>query len=146
MIELKTKHAKIVLDEESIHIKILWSKSDILLSDIANIDFDPQAYKKGGFLAITTNKSNFQHSIAFSNEDRDRFTELYNTLNEKMVPHIEERKRKAEEMAERARKLDEEGIAYCPKCTSTSLSVNISTIGANSVMCLKCGHDFHPGK
>lgn len=74
------------------------------------------------------------------------------------------------EALERAKQLDKEGIAYCPKCKSTSLSANkkgfgigkavvgavlgggiglvAGNIGAKKIRitCLKCGHQFWAGK
>lgn len=77
---------------------------------------------------------------------------------------------KKQEREARIKKLDEEGIAYCPKCLSTSLTANkkgfgigkavigaavtggiglvAGNIGAKKVRvtCLKCGHQFWAGK
>ncbi len=70
---------------------------------------------------------------------------------------------------ERIKQMDREGIAYCPKCKSTSLTVNKKGFGAGKaaigamiflplvaagnigakkvrVTCLKCGHQFWAGK
>ncbi|MGI6562436.1 MAG: hypothetical protein ACOX3Q_07750 [Clostridia bacterium] len=73
-------------------------------------------------------------------------------------------------LKERAKQLDKEGIAYCPKCYSTSLSahkkgfgIGKAVVGASltggiglmagnigskkvRVTCLKCGHQFWAGK
>lgn len=75
-----------------------------------------------------------------------------------------------QELRERLAQYDREGIVYCPKCYSTSLSANkkgfgigkavvgasliggfglvAGIIGAQKVMvtCLKCGHQFMAGK
>ncbi len=72
--------------------------------------------------------------------------------------------------AEKARKLDAEGTAYCPKCLSTSLTAQKKGFGFGKaaagaitvgglgllaggigskkieVTCLKCGHKFTPGR
>lgn len=73
--------------------------------------------------------------------------------------------------AEKIKKLDIEGTAYCPKCLSTSLTAQKKGFGAGKalagafvvsnplgllaggigskkieVTCLKCGHKFTPGK
>ncbi len=74
------------------------------------------------------------------------------------------------ELKEHIAKMDREGIVYCPKCYSTSLSANkkgfgvgkavvgaaltggigliAGNIGAKKVRvtCLKCGHQFMAGK
>ncbi len=71
---------------------------------------------------------------------------------------------------ERIKQMDKDGIAYCPKCHSTSLSANkkgfgigkavigaaltggIGLVAGNigaakvKVTCLKCGHQFWAGK
>ena len=84
-------------------------------------------------------------------------------LQEMKDPHADERR-------ERLARYDREGIVYCPKCYSTSLSANkkgfgigkavvgasliggfglvAGNIGAQKVMvtCLKCGHQFMAGK
>ncbi|WP_018306345.1 hypothetical protein [Desulfitobacterium hafniense] len=73
-------------------------------------------------------------------------------------------------LSEQAAQLDKQGIAYCPKCLSTSISANkkgfgigkavagawaagpiglvAGNIGAKKVRitCLKCGHEFWAGK
>ncbi len=52
-----------------------------------------------------------------------------------------------EQLAERVRKFDEYGIAYCPECKSPSLSPCITESGAfDMVFCLKCGHRYFPGR
>lgn len=50
----------------------------------------------------------------------------------------------SQNQAERARQLDEEGIAYCPRCLSTSLSLVQESISLRDVVCMKCGHRFNP--
>lgn len=87
---------------------------------------------------------------------------------------VKEQARKQEEerqtLKERIKQMDEEGIAYCPKCYSTSLTAHkkgfgigkaiigasltgriglvAGNIGAKKVRvtCLKCGHQFWAGK
>ena len=80
--------------------------------------------------------------------------------------------RTEEEAKERAHcaELDKQGVVYCPKCYSTSLSVNEKGFGVGKaitgvamfgplgllagaigskkvrITCLKCGHQFYPGK
>ncbi len=133
----------VTIDGDNIHIKIMWSKADCTFSDITNIEFDPQIVKQGGALKITTTNSKLAHIIPFRNEERDDFTELYNIIKEKIAPFVAERSRQADRRSERARQLDEEGVAYCPKCISTSLAVNAS---GGTITCLKCGHHYAPGK
>lgn len=82
----------------------------------------------------------------------------------------EEKFREKEALKERIKQMDRDGIAYCPKCYSTSLSANkkgfgigkavvgavatggigliAGNIGAGKikVTCLKCGHQFWAGK
>lgn len=77
---------------------------------------------------------------------------------------------KEQALKERLKQMDKEGIPYCPKCYSTSLSANkkgfgvgkaivgaaltggiglvAGNIGAKKVRltCLKCGHQFWAGK
>ena len=70
---------------------------------------------------------------------------------------------------ERLKQMDRDGIPYCPKCHSISITANkkgfgfgkavagglvapigllAGGIGANKVQltCMKCGHQFYPGK
>ena len=78
--------------------------------------------------------------------------------------------REKEERKERIKQMDRDGVAYCPKCYSTSLSGNkkgfgigkavvgawatggiglvAGNIGAKKVRvtCMKCGHQFWAGK
>ena len=79
-----------------------------------------------------------------------------------------EKAHEKQELKERIKQMDRDGIAYCPKCYSTSLSANkkgfgigkaiigasvapIGLIAGNigskkvRVTCLKCGHQFWPG-
>lgn len=109
----------------------------------------------------------------------DAYAELYNPEPKKgfFEKVKEERQAQAQKELEnmnkeqeRIRKAEEEGIAYCPKCHSTSLSANkkgfgigkaifgaaltggiglvAGNIGAKDVRvtCLKCGHQFWAGK
>jgi hypothetical protein len=74
------------------------------------------------------------------------------------------------ELKKRIKQMDRVGVAYCPKCYSTSLSANKKGFGVGKaivgaaltggiglvagninaknvlVTCLKCGHQFKPGK
>mgnify|MGYP001176429034 CR=1 FL=1 len=82
---------------------------------------------------------------------------------------MEERKRQEEQaLKERIAHMEREGIVYCPKCYSTSLSANkkgfslgkaavgtliaggplLGAVGKNKieVTCLKCGHKWKAGK
>jgi len=87
-------------------------------------------------------------------------------VNSNTNTHISARNRQKE----RIKQMDREGIAYCPKCHSTSLSADkkgfgigkavvgsgllgplgltAGNIGSSKVKltCLKCGHQFRPGK
>lgn len=65
-----------------------------------------------------------------------------------------EKRSDAHALKNRIAQMDKEGIAYCPKCYSTSLSANkrgwkVTTglLGSSKVIvtCLKCGHKFKPG-
>ena len=80
----------------------------------------------------------------------------------------EEKKAEKQELKERIKQMDKEGIVYCPKCYSTSLSANkkgfslgkaaagmliaggplLGAIGKNKIeiTCLKCGYKWKPGK
>ena len=67
----------------------------------------------------------------------------------------EQKKEEKQELKDRIKQMDKDGIAYCPKCYSTDLSVNkrgytftTGIIGMNKlkVTCLKCGNKFKPGK
>lgn len=87
---------------------------------------------------------------------------------EARAQNLREMEKKQEDKA-RVEKMDSEGVAYCPKCHSTSLSAHkkgfgigkallgaaidpiglvAGNIGAKKVRvtCLKCGHQFWAGK
>ena len=82
----------------------------------------------------------------------------------------EQKKLEEQELKERIKQMDKEGIVYCPKCYSTQVSANkrgfkmsravvagTLTLGAGllagaagknkiEVTCLKCGHKWKVGK
>lgn len=80
----------------------------------------------------------------------------------------ETKKEEKQELKDRIKQMDKEGIVYCPKCYSTSLSANkkgfslgkaavgtliaggplLGAVGKNKieVTCLKCGHKWKAGK
>lgn len=82
----------------------------------------------------------------------------------------EQKKLEEQELKERIKQMDKEGIVYCPKCYSTQVSANkrgfkmgravvagTLTLGAGllagaagknkiEVTCLKCGHKWKAGK
>lgn len=144
MKEYKSKGISVIIDGDELHIKVMWIKTNCTFSDITNVDFDPHAYKQGGTLTIHTTKLNVPCIISFKDHQKDDFSELYYIIKEKTASFFAERERQAERQAERARQLDEEGIAYCPKCMSTSLSLVQESISLRDVMCMKCGHRFNP--
>ncbi len=92
-----------------------------------------------------------------------------NTFASAFKELADEASRKDREKADRKKQLDRDGVAYCPKCTSTSLSAqkkgfgigkaivgfSINPLGAVAgnigakkvrVTCLKCGYQFWAGK
>lgn len=67
----------------------------------------------------------------------------------------EQKKAEEQELKDRIKQMDKEGIVYCPKCYSTDLTANkrgwkmtTGLIGRNKIeiTCLKCGNKFKPGK
>ena len=80
----------------------------------------------------------------------------------------EQKKLEKQELKDRIKQMDKEGIVYCPKCYSTSLSANkkgfsfgkaaagmliaggplLGAIGKNKIeiTCLKCGYKWKAGK
>lgn len=97
-----------------------------------------------------------------------RKQKMQSLKEEYRAKNLKEMEKKQQEKA-RVEKMDSEGIAYCPKCHSTSLSAHkkgfgigkallgatinpiglvAGNIGAKKVRvtCLKCGHQFWAGK
>ncbi len=137
MKEYKGKGISVIADEDVLHIKIMLMKTKSSYSDVSNVEFDPNALKEGGTLTIHTAKLNVPCIITFKDRQRDEFFELYNIIKEKIASSVVDRERRAE----RIRQMDEEGIAYCPKCVSISLTLDPIT---SAVVCMKCGHRFNP--
>lgn len=100
-------------------------------------------------------------------EKKGFWVRLKDQVNEEAKKQVEEKRL----LKERIAQMDREGIAYCPKCYSTSLSAHkkgfgigkavvgvalsstpfglvAGNLGAKKVRvtCLKCGHQFMAGK
>lgn len=134
---------------------------------------------------ISTNKENDPYAIEFSDSKNMEFYDLAKNISNELSVRIDvmskfdtlstpiySTKSSTPTLSNSSRKseLDSQGLAYCPKCLSTSLSSNkkgfgigkavvgaaltggiglmAGNIGAKKVRitCLKCGHQFWAGK
>lgn len=89
--------------------------------------------------------------------------------NKKILERKEQNRKGKEELKKRILKMDKEGILYCPKCYSTSISANKKGFGVGKAVagfiihpvgvtagligrkkiectCLKCGYKWKAGK
>jgi Zn ribbon nucleic-acid-binding protein len=136
----------IVVDGENLTIKVSLTKTGCKYSDIVDVQLDHPSDYQGSVLTIFTKKPKSPHKISFDDSQKSAFVELYNTIRLKCADAIAESEQYAAQIAERVRRMDKYGIAYCPECKSPSLAPKFSETGIDMVYCMKCGHDFHPGK
>ena len=174
---------KVLIDGDNISVynKTILGKKEFSFSDIASIIFkEPVALITNGSVKfILHNPQASPYEVVFLKKDRSTFIELYDIVAVRIgVPifadqFAENQKAEQEKIAkekERIARMAAEGVAYCPRCYSTSLSSNkkgfgigkaiigaaavggigliAGNIGAKKVRitCMNCGHEFWAGR
>lgn len=189
---------KLNIDDDSIIVsKTIGKDVAIKLKDIVNIDYEEGTMSKNGLINIRWNengkllKENFMFRC-FSNDIAKEFVNginkfledtskeliiedkekvgVFQQLNRESKEQIENRVKDKQEEKERLTKLEKQGIPYCPKCHSTSIStankklslgraaVGGALLGGTGavlggltskkidLVCMNCGHKFKPVK
>lgn len=187
---------KVTISNDIIEVKKTMGKDiEIPLIKIANIDYEKGTMSKNGTIKIEWNNIDgklLKESIIFRCFSNDLVEEAVNGIlrflenpeedleinkKEKIgvfqqinIETENPKPKKADEEKERLLRLKKEGIPYCPKCKSTSLtttnkklSVGRATVGGVllggagailggltskkiELLCMNCGNKFKPGK
>lgn len=189
---------KLNIDDDSIIVsKTIGKDVTIKLKDIVNIDYEEGTMSKNGLINIKWNengkllKENFMFRC-FSNDivkefvnGVNRFLEdtskeliiedkekvgVFQQLNRESREQVETKLKSKQAEKEKLIELEKQGIPYCPKCKSTSLttankklSLGRAAVGGAllggtgavlggltskkiDLVCMNCGHKFKPGK
>lgn len=167
---------KIIINSDNIIINKLVGKNvEIPVNSITGIRYEEGSLKKNGTLCIRWHgKKEIEDSSTFYYSNNDIVEEIVKGINEKiqnpdrplriinrdkigLLKQVSMGVRNDKGFNEKAKleELERQGIPYCPKCHSTSLSANkrgwklsSGLIGSSKVLvtCLNCGHQFKPGK
>lgn len=189
---------KLNIDDDSIIVsKTIGKDVTIKLKDIVNIDYEEGTMSKNGLINIKWNengkllKENFMFRC-FSNdivkefvngvngfledtskeliiEDKEKVG-VFQQLNRESREQVETKLKSKQAEKEKLIELEKQGIPYCPKCKSTSLttankklSLGRAAVGGAllggtgavlggltskkiDLVCMNCGHKFKPGK
>lgn len=167
--------------------------TEIMIDDVGGLIYSPYIFslipseEKFGYITFlpkaessafknNSDEKKDRYSILFGIFQNKIFKSLANDLSSELGIELEDLSSsltstsRNDRKNERKRELDEQGVAYCPKCLSTSLSGSkkgfgigkaivggamtggiglvAGNIGAKKVRvtCLKCGHQFWAGK
>lgn len=186
---------KIIINNDNLFIKKTIGKDiEIPISNIKTITYDKGTMKRNGTIFIEYDE-NKKENIFFYCYYNDIVQEFINAIDKKInnpdeVLEIEEKEKigifkqiiteskeqleikteNKQKEKEKLQKLQKDGVPYCPKCYSTSLtttnkklSVGRAAVGGAllggagailggltskkvELLCMNCGHKFKPGK
>lgn len=196
---IKSVGKKVIVNADGITInKTIGKDLEIPLMSINDISYTEGVSNKAGFLYITFINSNGElkkEDVVFNYVYNDIVEEVvkgilnylqnpneplvinqkgkvgfFNQINKEAKEQVLTKAEQEKEKKERLIKLQKEGIPYCPKCKSTSLtttnkklSVGRAVVGGAllggtgavlggltskkvELLCMNCGHRFKPGK